>query len=147
MNSAFLIFILVVVPKGLSHSPEFPDTFWSFKYALKFTRKKASLPPLGLRTVAAMLPATWPKHLVDVNVTRLTQEDLDSADCALFRGMTVQGSSSHQIIARCKAANIKVVAGGPLFASEYEQFETIDHFVLNEAELTTQSVESGACSL
>lgn len=116
--------------------PEFPDTFWSFNYALKFIRKKASLPPLGLLTVAAMLPATWPKRLVDVNVTRLTQEALDWADCAFVSGMTVQRRSAHQIIARCKAANLKVVAGGPLFASEYEQFETVDHFVLNEAELT-----------
>jgi len=116
--------------------PEFPDTFWSFKYALKFVRKKASLPPLGLLTVAAMLPAAWPKRLVDVNVTRLTQEDLDWADYAFISGMTVQRRSAHQIIARCKLANVKVVAGGPLFASEYEQFETVDHFVLNEAELT-----------
>ena len=116
--------------------PEFPDTFWSFKYALKFVRKKASLPPLGLLTVAAMLPAAWPKRLVDVNVTQLTQEDLGWAECAFISGMTVQRRSAHQIIARCKAANVKVVAGGPLFASEYEQFETVDHFVLNEAELT-----------
>ncbi len=116
--------------------PEFPDTFWSFKYALKFVRKKASLPPLGLLTVAAMLPAAWPKRMVDVNVTRLTQEELDWADYAFISGMTVQRRSAHQIIARCKAANVKVVAGGPLFASESEQFETVDHFVLNEAELT-----------
>lgn len=116
--------------------PEFPDTFWSFKHALKFVRKKASLPPLGLLTVAAMLPATWPKRLVDVNVTRLTQEDLDWADCVFISAMTVQRRSAHQIIARCKLANLKVVAGGPLFASEHEQFETVDHFVLNEAELT-----------
>lgn len=116
--------------------PEFPDTFWSFKYALKFVRKKASLPPLGLLTVAAMLPAEWPKRLVDVNVTRLTQADLAWADYAFISGMTIQRKSAHQIIARCKAANIKVVAGGPLFTSEVEQFETVDHFVLNEAELT-----------
>ena len=50
--------------------PEFPDTFWSFKHALKFIRKRASMPPLGLLTVAAMLPAEWNKRLVDVNVTR-----------------------------------------------------------------------------
>ena len=114
--------------------PEFPDTFWSFKHALKFVRKKASLPPLGLLTVAAMLPATWPKRLVDVNVTRLTQEDLDWADCVFISAMTVQRRSAHQAIARCKLANLKVVAGGPLFASEHEQFEAVDHFVLNEAE-------------
>jgi len=56
--------------------PEFPDTFWSFKHALEFIRKKASLPPLGLLTVAAMLPEDWAKRLVDVNVRKLRDQDL-----------------------------------------------------------------------
>ena len=116
--------------------PEFPDTFWSFKYALKFIRKKASSPPLGLLTVAAMLPTEWSKRLVDVNVTKLTKEDLAWADYAFISGMTVQRESAHQVIARCKEAGVKVIAGGPLFTIEYEQFEEVDHFVLNEAELT-----------
>lgn len=116
--------------------PEFPDTFWSFKHALKFIRKKAALPPLGLLTVAAMLPSQWSKRLVDVNVTKLTKEDLEWADYAFISGMVVQGNSAHQIIARCKEAGVKVVAGGPLFTGEYDQFESVDHFVLNEAELT-----------
>lgn len=50
--------------------PEFPDTFWSFKHALKFVRKKASLPPLGLLTVASMLPPAWQRRLVDLNVRK-----------------------------------------------------------------------------
>ena len=54
--------------------PEFPDTFWSFKHALKFIRKKASTQPLGLITVAAMLPAEWEKHLVDLNVQPLKDQ-------------------------------------------------------------------------
>lgn len=116
--------------------PEFPDTFWSFKHALKFIRKKASFPPLGLLTVAAMLPAEWAKRLVDLNVTDLTEKDLAWADCAFISGMVVQRKSACQIIARCKEAGIKVVAGGPLFTSEYEQFKDVDHFVLNEAEVT-----------
>jgi radical SAM superfamily enzyme YgiQ (UPF0313 family) len=116
--------------------PEFPDTFWSFKHALKFIRKRASSPPLGLLTVAAMLPPEWEKRLVDVNVTMLTKEHLAWADYALISGMVVQGESARQIIARCKEAGVKVVAGGPLFASDYEQFEGVDHFVLNEAEVT-----------
>jgi hypothetical protein len=60
--------------------PEFPDTFWSFKHALRFIRKKAFAPPLGLLTVAAMLPTEWEKRLIDLNVTRLTQQDLAWAD-------------------------------------------------------------------
>lgn len=116
--------------------PEFPDTFWSFRHALKFIGKKAVSPPLGLLTVAAMLPAEWSKRLVDANVTVLTEEDLAWADCAFISGMIVQRESARQIITRCKEAGVLVVAGGPLFTIEYEQFENVDHFVLNEAELT-----------
>jgi len=116
--------------------PEFPDTFWSFKHALKFIRKKASLPPLGLLTVAAMLPTEWKKRMVDLNVGRLNEKDLVWADIAFISAMVVQRESTQQVIARCKAAGLKVVAGGPLFTAEYEQFEGVDHFVLNEAEMT-----------
>ena len=116
--------------------PEFPDTFWSFKHALKFIHKKATLPPLGLLTVAGMLPEEWPKRLIDVNVRGLKQEDLAWADCVFISGMVVQRDSARQIIARCKEQGLKVVAGGPLFTSEYEDFKDVDHFVLNEAELT-----------
>jgi radical SAM superfamily enzyme YgiQ (UPF0313 family) len=116
--------------------PEFPDTFWSFKHALKFIRKKAALPPLGLLTLGAMLPEQWSKRLVDLNVTRLTEKDLLWADYAFISGMVVQRESARQTIERCKEAGLKVVAGGPLFASEYEEFADVDHFVLNEAELT-----------
>jgi radical SAM superfamily enzyme YgiQ (UPF0313 family) len=116
--------------------PEFPDTFWSFKHALKFIRKKASSPPLGLLTVAAMLPAEWEKRLVDLNVTHLTQKDLAWADYVFLSAMVVQREAAHKVIARCKQAGVPVVAGGPLFTGEYEAFPDVDHFVLNEAEIT-----------
>ena len=116
--------------------PEFPDTFWSFKHALKFIHKKASLPPLGLLTVAAMLPAGWELRLVDLNIERLTDRDLAWAECAFVSAMDVQRQSTLQVIRRCKAAGLKIVGGGPLFASEMEQFSEVDHFILNEAELT-----------
>jgi len=116
--------------------PEYPATFWSFKYALKFIRKRAALPPLGLLTIGAMLPKEWPKKLVDANVTKLNDRDLAWADWVFISGMALQRESAREIIARCKEANLKVIAGGPLFTSEYGQFEDVDHFVLNEAELT-----------
>ncbi|MGZ9223019.1 MAG: B12-binding domain-containing radical SAM protein [Anaerolineales bacterium] len=116
--------------------PEFPDTFWSFKHALKFIRKQASSPPLGLLTVAAMLPSAWEKRLIDLNVCKLTDEDLAWADTALISAMTAQRKSTQQVIARCKTHGLKIVAGGPLFTTEYEQFDLVDHFVLNEAEVT-----------
>jgi len=116
--------------------PEFPDTFWSFKHALKFIRKKAGAPPLGLLTVAAMLPHEWDKRLVDLNVTGLTHEDLTWADYVFVSAMVVQRDSARVLITRCKEAGVKVVAGGPLFTIEHERFPNVDHFVLNEAELT-----------
>ncbi len=116
--------------------PEFPDTFWSFKHALKFIHKKAGAPPLGLLTVAAMLPSMWEKRLVDLNVTSLTDDNLAWADYVFVSAMIVQRESARAVIRRCKTAGVKVVAGGPLFTMEHEQFPDVDHFVLNEAEET-----------
>jgi radical SAM superfamily enzyme YgiQ (UPF0313 family) len=117
-------------------SPEFPDTFWGFKHAIKFIRKRAAYPPLGLLTVASMLPKDWAKRLVDVNVKGLTDEDVLWADMVFISAMAVQRDSVHRIVARCREKGVKIVAGGPLFAGEYKQFEEVDHFVLNEAEIT-----------
>ena len=116
--------------------PEFPDTFWSFKHALKFIRKKAGAPPLGLLTVAAMLPSEWEKRLIDLNVTGLTDGDLAWADYVFISAMIVQRESAQAVIQRCKTFGVKVVAGGPLFTMEHEKFPDVDHFVLNEAEET-----------
>jgi radical SAM superfamily enzyme YgiQ (UPF0313 family) len=116
--------------------PEFPDTFWSFKHALEFIGKRSSLPPLGLLTVAAMLPPEWPLRLVDTNVRELTDKDLVWADCAFISAMVIQREPAQRIAARCKAAGLRVVAGGPLFHTGHEQFADVDHFILNEAELT-----------
>ena len=88
--------------------PEFPDTFWSFKHALKFVKKKAGAPPLGLLTVAAMLPAAWDKRLVDLNVTNLTDEDLQWADYVFLSAMIVQRESAQAVIQRCNLAGVKV---------------------------------------
>ena len=116
--------------------PEFPDTFWSFKHALAFIHKRATLPPLGLLTVAAMLPSEWDKRVVDLNVRRLRHKDLEWADCVFISGMVVQKASAKQVIERCRQAGLTVVAGGPLFTSDYASFPDVDHFVLNEAEVT-----------
>jgi len=116
--------------------PEFPDTFWSFKHALKFIDKKAGTPPLGLLTIAAMLPHGWEKRLVDVNIRPLQDSDLEWADWVMISGMVVQRDSAFELIQRAKNAGKKVIAGGPLFTSEYESFPLVDHFVLNEGEIT-----------
>ena len=116
--------------------PEYPDTFWSFKHVLKFIAKKAAFPPLGLLTVAAMLPAAWAKKLVDVNVEPLTDEDILSADMVFISAMIIQKNSAQAIIDRCKNLGRKVVAGGPAFTTRHEDFTGVDHFILNEAEVT-----------
>ena len=128
--------------------PEFPDTFWSFKHALKFIHKKAAFPPLGLLTLGAMLPREWSIRLIDLNVRGITEKDLAWAETAFISAMSVQRDSARSIILRCRERGLKVVAGGPLFTSEHEEFDQVDHFVLNEAELTLQpflsDLEQGA---
>jgi radical SAM superfamily enzyme YgiQ (UPF0313 family) len=116
--------------------PRYPDTFWSFRHALKFISKKAAFPPLGLLTVAAMLPESWEKKLVDLNVRSLTDEEIKWADYVFISAMSVQRESANSVIERCHRLGRKIVAGGPLFTSSYDEFDGIDHFVLNEAEIT-----------
>lgn len=116
--------------------PRYPDTFWSFKHALKLASKKATFPPLGLLTMAAMLPAEWQKKLVDMNVTPLRDADLRWADYVFISAMIVQSRSAKNVISRCNRRGIKVVAGGPLFTLLPEEFPNVDHLVLNEAETT-----------
>ena len=116
--------------------PKFPDTFWSFKHALRFIKKKVSSQPLGLLTVAALLPENWNKRLIDLNCQELTQEDLKWADVVFLGAMNIQKQSAQEIIKQCNEAGTAIVAGGPLFTAEYEQFDTVDYFVLNEAEIT-----------
>ena len=116
--------------------PRYPDTFWSFRHALKFVSKKANFPPLGLLTVAAMLPEAWEKRLVDLNVSSLSDENIRWADYVFLSAMVVQKDSAKEVIARCNRLKTKVVAGGPLFTTGYEEFEGVDHFVLGEAETT-----------
>ena len=119
--------------------PKYPDTFWSFRYALKYISKKASHPPLGLMTVAAMLPEEWDKRLVDMNVSALPDKALEWADLAFMSAMSVQKESVKEVVHRCKRKGLPIVAGGPLFMTRYEEFEDIDYFVLNEAEVTLPS--------
>jgi radical SAM superfamily enzyme YgiQ (UPF0313 family) len=122
--------------KSLLVYPQYPDTFWSFKHALKFISKKAAFPPLGLLTIAAMLPSEWEKKLIDMNVTRLLDEDIAWADYVLISAMTVQQQSVQDVITRCNKIGTKIVCGGPLFTTGYQEFQGVDHFVLGEAEIT-----------
>jgi len=120
--------------KILLLSPQTPDTFWSFKHVLRFVSKRAAFPPLGLLTVAAMLPREWDLQVVDLNVERLKENDLRSADYVMLSAMIVHQESVRNVVARCAALGKPVIAGGPLFTTGHENFPEIQHFVLGEAE-------------
>ncbi|UCH49942.1 MAG: B12-binding domain-containing radical SAM protein [Betaproteobacteria bacterium] len=119
--------VLLVYPRN-------PESFWSFKHVLRFVSKKCAFPPLGLLTVAAMLPREWNLRLVDLNVSNLNEDQIRDADYVFMSGMIVHKQSAHEIAARCAALGKTVVAGGPLFTTGYQEFPEIPHFVLGEAE-------------
>ena len=116
--------------------PRYPDTFWSFRHALKFISKKASFPPLGLLTVASILPNGWEKKLIDMNTTAIKEKDIIWADYVFISAMSIQSESANLVIQKCKKLNTKIVAGGPLFTSSSEYYDMVDYLVLNEAEVT-----------
>ncbi len=120
--------------KALFVYPEFPETFWSLRHAIKFLRVKALGPPLALLTVAAMLPPDWDKRLVDLNVEPLTDEHLAWADLVFISAMTVQSSAADEVIRRCRALGVKVCAGGVHYSTPGAPFEPVDHLFVGEAE-------------
>ena len=116
--------------------PETPSTFWSFKEALKFVSKKSAEPPLGLITVASMIPKDWNKKLIDLNVSKLNDKEILWADYVFISAMNVHLKSFREIVKRCNKLEAKVVAGGPLCTTQYKDLLGVDHFILNEAEIT-----------
>lgn len=116
--------------------PETPSTFWNFKYILKFIGRKAAFPPLGLLTVASILPSKWNKRLIDLNVSKLMDQDIAGADLILISAMIIQKKSAREIIDRCRAQNKIILAGGPLFTAKPEDFTEINHIFVGEAENT-----------
>lgn len=116
--------------------PRTPDTYWSYRHALRFVDKKALMLPLGLVTVAAILGPEYSYRLVDLNVRPLKEEDLEWAEMAMISAMIVQRSSMEEVISQCNAAGVPVVAGGPYPTSCYQEIQGVDHFVLGEGECT-----------
>jgi radical SAM superfamily enzyme YgiQ (UPF0313 family) len=114
--------------------PRTPDTFWSFRHVVRFMAKKAAFPPVGLLTVAAMMPWEWNYRFIDTNVSTLRDRDIEWADYVLISGMIVHRASVHDLVARCRRHGRPVIAGGPLFTTGHEAFPDISHFVLGEAE-------------
>jgi radical SAM superfamily enzyme YgiQ (UPF0313 family) len=123
-------------------------TYWSFKYILKLVGRRAAFPPLGLMTVAALLPEQYETTLVDMNTTLLKEGDVVQADLIFMSAMIIQKESFERIAALCKSHGKTVVAGGPYPTGSYKNISGVDHFVLGEAEITLpmflRDWESGA---
>ncbi len=114
--------------------PEFPTTYWGFQHSLSLVGSRATLPPLGLITVAALLPSGWQMRLVDMNVRPLTRDDLRWADVVLTGGMLVQEASMHEVLARARREGRRTVVGGPACTTSPERFADADCLWQGEAE-------------
>src|SRR5947209_3884996 len=128
--------------------PEFPDTYWSFRHALKFEGRRSAFPPLGLLTVSAMLPKEWERRLVDMNVRRLKEADIEWADIVFASAMIVQKDSLERVVEMCKARGKRIVVGGPYVSTSAEHLPDADHIFVGEAETTlpefVRDLESGS---
>ncbi len=116
--------------------PEIPETYWSYKHALPFVGKKALMPPLGLLTIAAMIPDRYSVRIIDMNVEQLGDDDIMAAGMVCISAMIVQKKSFQELVSRCKRLGVPVTAGGPYPTSCREEIEEVDYFVLNEGECT-----------
>ena len=127
------------MPNALFVYPQFPPSYWGFKYALDFIGKKSSMPPLGLLTIAGMFPDNYNMKVVDMNVDTLTDADLEWADMALTSTMIVQKESLYDVVEECNRADVPIIAGGPHPTSYYDNIKeecngTVDHFLFGEVE-------------
>src|SRR5688572_30563654 len=116
--------------------PVFPDTYWSFRHALTFEGKQAAFPPLGLMTIAAMLPENWERRLVDMNVESLNPADLEWADIVFVSAMLVQKESLEDVVRLCNEMGKRVAVGGPYVSTNAEQLDNADYIFIGEAETT-----------
>src|SRR5205809_5370 len=80
-----------------------PEIYWSFRHARAFEGKRSAFPPLGLLTISALLPETWERRLVDLNIQPLTLADIAWADVVFASAMLVQKESLRRVVERCKA--------------------------------------------
>ncbi len=111
-----------------------PQTYWSFSGTLPYIGRRASLPPLSLITLAAMLPQHWEIRLIDMNVSTLRDSDLLSADVVLTSTMIVQARSLADVVSRCNRLGVPVAAGGPYPSTSPERMRGVDHVFIGEAE-------------
>jgi radical SAM superfamily enzyme YgiQ (UPF0313 family) len=128
--------------------PEVPgNTYWSYKYALEFTKRKSAMPPLGLITIASLFGEGYALKLVDLNVMPLADEDIAWSDAVFISAMIVQKASMAQIVDRCRSFAKTVIAGGPYITNSHEEVQGVDHLLVGEVDHTfaqfLQDLENG----
>ncbi|SKB13660.1 putative enzyme [Planktothrix sp. PCC 11201] len=138
--------------KTLLIYPQFPSTFWSYEKILELVDRKVLLPPLGLITVAAILPQTWEFKLVDRNITAVTEAEWEWAELVILSGMIVQKSDFIAQIQEAKRRGKLVAVGGPYPTSVPHEIEDsgADFLILDEGEITlpmfVEALEKGETS-
>jgi radical SAM superfamily enzyme YgiQ (UPF0313 family) len=116
--------------------PRFPKSFWSFEKTIELLGRKAMLPPLGLVTVAAILPQEWNYKLVDINVREITESEWDWAELVVCSAMIVQKEDLLAKISEAKLRGKKVAVGGPYPTALPQEVAQADYLILDEGELT-----------
>jgi radical SAM superfamily enzyme YgiQ (UPF0313 family) len=116
--------------------PLFPKSFWSFEKMLDLIDRKVMLPPLGLVTVAAILPQEWNYKLVDRNVRDVTEEEWDWADTVIMSAMIVQKEDMLAMIKESKRRGKLVGVGGPYPTALSGEVAEADYLILDEGEMT-----------
>jgi radical SAM superfamily enzyme YgiQ (UPF0313 family) len=111
-----------------------PTTYWSYRYSLPFIRKDATLPPLGLATLAAHLPDAWELRIHDLHLDPLDDAAIRWADVVLVSGMLVQADSMREVLRRARSLGRRTVAGGPAPTTDPDAFPEADHVFRGEAE-------------
>lgn len=122
--------------KALLLYPQFPRSFWSFNKTMELIGRKVMLPPLGLITVAAILPQNWEYKLVDRNVREVTEAEWDWAEMVILSGMIVQKQDLLHQIEEAHKRGKKVAVGGPYATSLPHEVAAADYLVLDEGEIT-----------
>jgi radical SAM superfamily enzyme YgiQ (UPF0313 family) len=120
--------------KVLMIAPKFPLTYWAFQFSMPLAGKRSSLPPLGIISLAALLPKDWELKLVDLNTRPLKDKDLLWSDVVMVGGMHIQTPSMHEVIRRAKDLGKLTIVGGPAPTTCPEEFPDADLIFQGEAE-------------
>ena len=126
--------------------PEFPVTYWGFQHSMTLVGREATLPPLGLITLAAWLPPSWELRLTDLNLEQLGDGDLRWADAVFVSGMLIQAEAMQRVIARANRAGKRTVVGGPAASTSPELFAQADVVFRGEVEGREAELVAAVCA-